>query len=160
LLRTVFRHPRDYGIRANLMWAATMALNGLVGAGAAHDWASHTIGHELTAFYGMDHGQTLAVISPSILRYKKDKKKAMLVKYARNVWNIQDEDEDRAAEASIRKTVEFWNLIGVKTRLTDYRVGDERFAEIAARVCAGGNRLGEHEDIGPQDVVNILKMSL
>ena len=157
--RSVFREPNNYEIRANLMWAATMALNGVIGAGAAHDWTSHMIGHELTAFYGLDHGQTLAVISPAVLRYKRDQKRAMLAKYARNVWEISEKDEAKAGEAAVARTVEFWNLIGVKTRLSDYGVGQDRFSEIAGRVCAGG-KLGENEDIGPEDVVNILKSSL
>jgi len=65
---------RDYDVRANLMWTATLALNGLIGAGVPHDWATHMIGHELTALYGMDHARTLAVVLPSMLKVRKDQK--------------------------------------------------------------------------------------
>jgi NADP-dependent alcohol dehydrogenase len=156
--KAVFVNPKDYDARANLMWAATMALNGLIGLNAAHDWTSHDVGHELTAFHGLDHGQTLAVVSPNVLRYEKDKKKDMLVKYARNVWRIAEADEGRAALLAVDRTVEFWNSIGVKTRLSDYGVGDANFEKIAERLCGGGRKMGENGDIGKNDVLSILRM--
>lgn len=156
----VLENPGDYDIRANLMWAATMALNGLIGAGVPQDWTSHAIGHEITAYHGLDHGQTLAVISPSVLRYKKDKKMAMLARYARRVLGVREDDDGRAADLGVDMTEEFWNRIGVKTKLSGYGVGDENFAVIADRLCGSGNKLGERGDIGREDVMNILRMSL
>jgi NADP-dependent alcohol dehydrogenase len=158
--RKVFASPRDYGIRANLMWSATMALNGIIGVNAAHDWVSHGIGHELTAFHGLDHGQTLAVVSPNILRYKKDKKKTMLARYARNVWGVTEKDEMAAALAGVDRTAEYWRSIGVKTSLKDYGVGPENFAAIADRLGGGGRKMGENGDIGREDVLKILGMCL
>lgn len=155
----VLGSSNDYGIRANLMWSATMALNGLIGVNAAHDWTSHGIGHELTALYGLDHGQSLAVVSPNVLRYKKERKMAMLVKYARNVWDISG-DDGAIALAGVDRTVEFWQSLGVKTRLADYGVGDKDFAFIAGRLCGSGSKMGENGDIGQDDVVNILRMCL
>ena len=155
----VFTDPGNYQVRANLMWSATMALNGLIGVNAAHDWTSHGIGHELTALYGLDHGQTLAVVSPNVLRYKKAQKGVMLARYARKVWGVNGPDE-AAAMAGVDRTVEFWNRIGVKTRLGDYGVGEKDFGFIAGRVCANGGKIGENGDIGAEDVVNILRLCL
>jgi len=158
--RRVGAAPRDYDIRANLMWAATMALNGLIGLNAAHDWTSHGLGHELTAFHGLDHGQSLAVVWPNVARYRKDAKRTMLARYARNVWGVAEKDDERAATVGLDRTVEFWRSIGVKTRLSEYGVGEESFAEITKRLGGGGNKMGENGDIGEKDVLNILKMSL
>jgi len=158
--RKVFNAPGDYGIRANLMWTATMALNGIIGLAAAHDWTSHGIGHELTAFHGLDHGQTLAVVSPNVLRYKKDKKKTMLARYARNVWGVMEKDDMAAALAGIDKTAEYWRSIGVKTSLKDYGVGPENFAAIADRLGGNGRKMGENGDIGREDILNILNSCL
>jgi len=156
----VFGSPGDYGIRANLMWSATMALNGLIGVNAAHDWTSHGIGHELTALYGIDHGQSLAVVAPNVMRYKKAQKMAMLARYARNVWGISGGKDEAAALAGMDRTVEFWNGLGVKTRLADYGIGEADFGMIAERLCGAGGKLGENGDIGKDDVVNILEMCL
>ena len=158
--RRVGASPRDYDIRANLMWCATMALNGLIGLNAAQDWTSHGIGHELTAFHGLDHGQTLAVVAPNVARYKKDTKRTMLARYARNVWGVADDDDDRAAGAGMDRTVAFWRALGVKTRLSEYGVGEDSFAEIAKRLGGNGKTMGENGDIGEKDILNILKMCL
>jgi NADP-dependent alcohol dehydrogenase len=158
--RKVFASPRDYNIRANLMWSATMALNGLIGVNASHDWTSHGIGHELTAFHGLDHGQSLAVVSLNVFRYKKDKKRTMLARYARNVWSVTEKDDMTAAEAGIDRTAEFWRSIGVGTRLKDYGVGPENFAAIADRLGGNGRKMGENGDIGREDILNILNSCL
>jgi len=158
--KKIFLEPENYEIRSNLMWSATMALNGLIGVNAAQDWTSHGIGHELTALYGLDHGQSLAIVSPNVMRYKKEQKKRMLVKYARNVWNIQGSDEDAVAMAGIDSTVGFWNSLGVKTRLSDYGIGEADFGFIADRLGGNGAKIGENRDIGRDDIASILRMSL
>lgn len=155
--RLVLASPRDYDIRANLMWASTLALNGLIGLSAANDWTSHMIGHEITAFHGLDHGQTLAVIWPNVARFEMKAKSTMLARYARNVWAISEADDLKAAAAGIDRTVEFWNSVGAKTTLTGYGVGDDRFADIAERL--GGGKMGENGDIGRKEVLKILEMS-
>lgn len=157
LVRTL---PRDYAVRANLMWTATLALNGLIGVNASHDWTSHGIGHELTAFHGLDHGQSLAVVCPNVLRYKAIPKRTMLARYARRVWNVAEADDAKAGLLGIDKTVEFWRSLGVKTRLSEYGVSDARFAEIAERLGGGTRRLGEGADIAEADILRILRMCL
>jgi len=158
--RLVLSRPRDYDIRADLMWTATMALNGLIGANASQDWASHQIGHELTAFHGLDHGQTLAVVCPNVLRYKKDAKRTMLARYARRVWDVDDPDDARAALLGVDRTVDFWDSIGVRTELSEYGVTREHFDEIAERLGGGDRRMGEDGDLAKADILKILEMCL
>jgi NADP-dependent alcohol dehydrogenase len=155
--KLVLASPRDYNIRANLMWASTLALNGLVGVSTAQDWTSHMIGHEITAFHGLDHGQTLAAIWPNVARFEMKAKATMLSRYARRVWGITEADDLKAAAAGIDRTVEFWDSVGVKTALSGYGVGDEKFSEIAARF--GEWKMGENGAIGKEEVVKILEMS-
>ena len=113
-------NPRDYNVRANLMWCATMALNGVISTGVPQDWATHMIGHELTALYGLDHAQTLAIILPSMLRIRKDAKREKLLQFAERVWNLRDGSDDARIDAGIKQTQNFFEQMGVKTHLSDY----------------------------------------
>jgi len=158
--KLVLANPNDYGVRSNLMWAATLALNGLVGLAGAHDWTSHMVGHEITAFHGLDHGQSLAVLWPNVCRYKMEAKRGMLARYARRVWDVAESDDGKAADAGLDRTVEFWRAVEVKTILSEYGVGDEKFEAIADRLCGGGGKLGENGDIAKDDLLKILKMCL
>ena len=81
--------PQNYAVRANLMWCATQALNGLIGCGVPQDWTTHMIGHELTALYGIDHAQSLALVLPGTLRHQRQRKRAKLLQYAQRVWNLR-----------------------------------------------------------------------
>jgi len=109
----------DYDSRANLMWAATMALNGLIGCGVPQDWATHMIGHELTAFFGLDHAQTLAVVLPNLLWVQRGSKRQKLIQYAARVWNIIDGSEDEMIESAIGKTRSFFESLGLPTHLSE-----------------------------------------
>ena len=115
--------PENYAVRANIMWCATLALNGLIGAGVPQDWATHMIGHELTALYGLDHAQTLAVVLPAMLQVRRHDKRAKLLQYAERIWRLKGGDEDMRIDAAIAKTREFFESMNVKTRLADYEVG-------------------------------------
>ncbi|MGK7293043.1 NADH-dependent alcohol dehydrogenase, partial [Salmonella enterica] len=95
------QEPENYDVRANVMWAATQALNGLIGAGVPQDWATHMLGHELTAMHGLDHAQTLAIILPALWNEKRDVKRAKLLQYAERVWNITDGSDDERIDAAI-----------------------------------------------------------
>lgn len=114
--------PENYDARANLMWVATLALNGLIGAGVPQDWATHMLGHEVTALYGLDHAQTLAVILPPMLEIRRAAKKAKLLQYAERVWGIVEGSEDARIDAAIAQTRAFFESLGVKTRLRDYNL--------------------------------------
>ncbi|MFA7419620.1 MAG: iron-containing alcohol dehydrogenase [Melioribacteraceae bacterium] len=125
--RKTIDDPTDYDTRANLVWNSTMALNGLIGAGVPQDWATHMIGHELTAHFGIDHAKTLAIILPSILEIRKANKRAKLLQYAERVWKITDGTDDEKVDSAISKTREFFESLGVKTRLKDYGVSEKDF---------------------------------
>jgi NADP-dependent alcohol dehydrogenase len=142
------KRPEDYKVRANIMWAATMALNGLIGAGVPQDWATHMIGHELTAMHGLDHAQSLAVVLPSLLELKRDVKRAKLLQYAERVWNLRDGDEDSRIDAAIAATRDFFERMEVRTRLADYGVGRASIPALLAKLEEHHmTRLGEHADI-------------
>ncbi|RJG15535.1 iron-containing alcohol dehydrogenase [Massilia cavernae] len=151
----------DYDVRSNVMWCATLALNGLIGAGVPHDWATHMVGHELTALYNLDHAQTLAVILPSMLRARKEEKRAKLLQYAQRVWGLAGGDEDTRIEAAIARTEEFFNKMGVGTRLGDYGLGPESIEPVIAALEAHRmTRLGEHRDVTAEVSRKVLQMSL
>ncbi|MRT92855.1 iron-containing alcohol dehydrogenase [Ancylomarina sp. 16SWW S1-10-2] len=123
----------NYDEYANIMWAATMALNGLIGVGVQNDWATHTIGHELTAFHGIDHAVTLAIVLPGLMTHLKDKRSVKLLQYAERVWHITEgSDEERIAMAIV-KTESFFNRLGIKTRLGDHHVGQKTIDRIIKR---------------------------
>ncbi|KAF0152849.1 MAG: NADP-dependent alcohol dehydrogenase [Ignavibacteria bacterium] len=128
--RKTIDNPQDYDARANLVWCSTMALNGLIGAGVPQDWATHMIGHELTASFGIDHAKTLAIIMPALLEVRFEQKKSKLVQYAERVWKIENGNDDEKATLAISKTREFFESLGVKTRLTDYGVTQFAFDDI------------------------------
>ncbi len=153
-------HPTDYDARANVMWCAAMALNGLIGAGVPQDWATHAIGHELTALYQLDHAQTLAVVLPRLLQVKQDSKYAKLLQYAERVWGLSAGDEKSRIMEAIELTTQFFESVGVQTRLSHYGV-DSNAGQIIAKKLEkqGATNLGEHQDISPSDVEKILVMS-
>lgn len=151
-------NPTDYDARANLVWAATCALNGWIGVGVPQDWATHMIGHELTALHGIDHARTLAIVLPSLLNQQRDTKRGKLLQYGERVWDIREGTEDVRIDAAIARTREFYESIGIKTRLSDYEVTAETAAEVARRLEAHGmTQLGEHGDITPTVVEKILR---
>ncbi|MFD1008509.1 MULTISPECIES: iron-containing alcohol dehydrogenase [Oceanisphaera] len=154
-------NPEDYQTRASLMWTATLALNGLIGAGVPQDWATHMLGHELTALHGLDHAQTLAIILPEMLRQRKATKLDKLVQYAERVWDIREGSDDEKAEAAIEHTRAFFESVGVKTRLSDYDLGAEHIDAIINSLQAHGMvALGEHGDVTPEHCRQILLASL
>ena len=128
--------PQNYDVRANLMWTATLALNGLIGVGVPQDWSTHMIGHELTALYDLDHAQTLAVVLPAMLRVRREAKRAKLLQYAARVWDLTEGDEDARIDAAIERTEAFFNSVGVPTRLSGYGLGKEHVEPVLAALEA------------------------
>ncbi|MBJ7312786.1 iron-containing alcohol dehydrogenase [Rugamonas sp. CCM 8940] len=140
----------DYATRANLMWTATLALNGLIGAGVPQDWATHMIGHELTALYDIDHARTLAIVLPSLLNVQRDTKRAKLLQYAERVWGIAKDSgsEDERVDAAIARTRDFFEGLGIATRLSGYGLGREAVEAVLVQLAEHGmTSLGEHRDI-------------
>ncbi len=128
-----YANPADYEAMSNLMWSATMALNGLISCGVPGDWSVHSIGHELTAFHGIDHARTLAIVLPGLWKVLKEEKKDKLLQYGARVWNITEGTDDERVNAAIQKTVDFFESLGVKTRLSDYGVPRETIDKIVRR---------------------------
>jgi len=144
----VVKEPADYDSRANMMWTATMALNGLIGAGVPQDWSSHMIGMELTAQFGFDHAQTLAVLLPSMLVVCRENKRAKLLQYAERVWRITEGDEDQRIDQVIKKTRAFFESLGVKTRLSEYGISRDSIDTLAKQLRVHGmTQLGERQDV-------------
>jgi len=135
---TTVSEPENYNARANHVWAATMALNGIIAVGVPQDWATHMIGHELTAAFGIDHGQTLAIVYPALLAEMKEQKSAKLVQYAERVWNITTGSDDEKIDLAITKTRKFFESLGIKTRLSEYGVKAGQIADIVDQLKVHG----------------------
>ncbi|MCL1045910.1 MULTISPECIES: iron-containing alcohol dehydrogenase [Shewanella] len=138
----------DLAVRANIMWSATMALNGLIGAGVPQDWSTHMIGHELTASHGIDHARTLSIVLPAVMKVRREQKHAKLVQYAERVFGITTGSDEQKIDQAIIATENFFKLMQVPTRLSDIDVGAEQVdILVSALEKHGMTKLGEHGDI-------------
>ena len=151
------REPENYEARANLMWASTLGLNGLLQTGKTPgDWATHMIEHEVSAIYDITHGLGLAVITPAWMRHVLDEATVgRFAQYARNVWEISDADDQSAAEAGIAKTAEFFSSLGLASGLSECGVAAERLPEMAAKAVRFGP-LGALKQLDQAAVLEIL----
>ena len=156
----VVENPKDYALASNFMWSCTMALNGLIQKGVPSDWATHMIGHELTALYGIDHARTLAVVGPNLYRVMFETKKGKLAQYGKRIFNLTGTEEEIANEA-IKKTVEFFHTMGMDTKLSDYTKDYDKTASfIVDRFKERGwLGLGEKQNITLEKVKEIVEMS-
>ena len=153
--------PTNYQVRANLMWAASLALNGLIGRGVPQDWSTHAIGHQLTALHGLDHAQSLAVVLPSLLREQAAQKQEKLAQFAERVWHSRREDKALRIEEAIIRTEQFFQQMGVGTRLADYGLNESCIPAICSNLKRFGlTALGEQQDIDPDKVARILSHAL
>lgn len=153
--------PTNYQVRANLMWAASLALNGLIGRGVPQDWSTHAIGHQLTALHGLDHAQSLAVVLPSLLREQAAQKQDKLAQFAERVWHSSREDKALRIEEAIIRTEQFFQQMGVGTRLADYGLDARCIPGICSNLKLFGlTALGEQQDIDPDKVARILSHAL
>lgn len=147
----------SYDSRANFMLTATMGLNGFISMGVDEDWATHMIGHELTALCGLDHGETLAIVHPGVMDIMRKEKHGKLLQYARRVWNITNENEEQAIDEAIERTESFFRSIGKKTRLSEYGIGDNVIETIVERFKQRGWNVGEHGIVTPEKARLILE---
>ena len=157
----VIFEPYNLPIASNFMWCCTMALNGLIQKGVPTDWATHMIGHELTAKYDIDHAMTLAIIFPNLWRYKFENKKEKLAQYAERIWDIRTGSIEEKAEFAIQKTLDFLHGLEVKTKLSDYTENYNGFSDEVKKTFEARNwiALGERKDITPDDVKKIVERS-
>ncbi|SEK49321.1 NADP-dependent alcohol dehydrogenase [Aquimarina amphilecti] len=158
---SVIKDPSDYKAASNFMWCCTMALNGYIQKGVPTDWSVHMIAHELTAFYGIDHARTLAVILPSAYTKKFEHKKEKLAQYAERIFNITEGTIEEKAKEAIKRTEGFYQSLGIDTRLRDYTDDYEGFSKKVAKNLTdhGMTALGEHQDITPEVAAEIVEMS-
>lgn len=141
--------------RKNLIWAATSALNGAIGVGVPQDWSTHLIGHELTARWGLDHAQSLAVVLPSLLRFAADSKGQMLQQYGERVFHLKGSDVRLEA---IQKTEDFFVSVGAPTKLSSYGISSTEWESLAsdlAKLYPHG--IGEKSAIKGHNFLTILK---
>ncbi|WP_333693286.1 iron-containing alcohol dehydrogenase [Flavobacterium sp.] len=157
----VVQHPSDYKLASNFMWCATMALNGLIQKGVPSDWATHMIGHELTALYEIDHARTLAIIGPNLYRTMFETKKEKLAQYAERVWKIDGNSIEEKATLAIEKTVEFLHKMGMETKLSNYTTDYEKASDFIVNRFEerGWKAMGEKQNITLEKVRQIVEMS-
>jgi NADP-dependent alcohol dehydrogenase len=158
---SVVENPSDYKLASNFVWSATMALNGLIQKGVPSDWATHMIGHELTALYEIDHARTLAIIGPNLYKVMFETKKDKLAQYGQRVWNITGNSTEEIAHKAIEKTVEFFHTMGMKTKLSE---NTENFKETADFIVnrfkeRGWLAMGEKQNVTLEKVREIVEMS-
>lgn len=157
----VVENPTDYKLASNFVWSATMALNGLIQKGVPSDWATHMIGHELTALYEIDHARTLAIIGPNLYRVMFETKKEKLAQFGERVFHLTGDSVEEIAHKAIEKTVEFFHTMGMKTKLSE---NTEEYAKTADFIVnrfeeRGWKALGEKQNITPEKVREIVEMS-
>ncbi len=140
-----------YDDMANFMLTATMALNGFTAMGTVQDWATHLIGHELTALHGLDHGHTLSIVYPGVMKVMRATKEAKLQQYAERVWGVSDIDR------AIDMTEEFFRSVGMKTKLSENSIGESTITTIVERMRERDWNLGEGELVTPEKVEAILR---
>ncbi|MFD2166198.1 iron-containing alcohol dehydrogenase [Thalassotalea euphylliae] len=151
----------DDEVRANVMWSATMALNGLIGAGVPQDWSTHGIGHEITALYGLDHAQTLAIILPRMMSEMRKEKQDKLVQYAARIWGITEGDIDKKIDQAIEKTESFFHAVGMKTRFADYNLNEEVVDALVAQLERHNQTaMGERQAVTLERSKRIIRASL
>ena len=153
--------PDDYEARANLMWASTQALNGLIASGKSGAWTCHPIEHELSAFYDITHGEGLAIVTPRWMRYiLSDETVDKFAEYAKNVWDIIEDDKWVAANKAIDATEEFFRKCNIPMSLREVGIDDSKFDVMAEDAVKFGNLANAYVALNKNDVVEILKMSL
>jgi len=155
-LASSWEERRDLKWQENLMFIANQALNGLIGVGVPQDWATHFIGHELTAFYGIDHARSLAVVQPQLLRVMSESKKEKIAQMGREVFNIEN-----SSELVIEAIESLYQSVGISTNLNDYDIDDKVIEKIIPALKKHGmGTIGEKGEITLEKSEQILKMTM
>ena len=153
-------NPTDYDARANLMWASSWAINGLTSCGKGQAWSVHQIEHMLSAYYDITHGVGLAILTPVWMEYVLDESSVdKFAEYAKNVWDVDDNDKWNAAREGIRKTRECFTSWGMPTKLSELDIDDSYFRDMAQKAAVRGLD-SANKPLFEGDIVNILKRSL
>ncbi|MEP7051982.1 MAG: iron-containing alcohol dehydrogenase [Pseudomonadota bacterium] len=153
--------PKNYEVRANLMWAANLALNGLIAQGVPQDWTTHHIGHELTALFGIDHARSLAIALPAVMQARRAQKAEKLLQFGTRVFGVQGATDEERIDKTIAKTVAFFAELGIPTRLSAYGLDEAVIVQVVAKLKASRRlRMGERLDITPEEAGKILARAL
>lgn len=157
----VVENPTDYKLASNYMWSCTMALNGLIQKGVPSDWATHMIGHELTALYEIDHARTLAIIGPNLYKVLFETKKEKLAQYGERIFQVEGNSVEEKAEKAISETVAFFHKMGMQTNLSEYTPDLAKTADFIVNRFEerGWKALGEKQNITTEKVREIVEMS-
>ncbi len=160
IAQPLMQDPNNYELRSNMMWTATMALNKVIGLGVVQDWSSHMIGHELTAFYGVDHGVSLAIVLPRLLNAMRKEKYNALLQYASQVHHLDTRNPEVAIDNVILATENFFRSLGVKTKLSEHGIDAVEAAnKISERFKERKMIVGETQKITPAVIKEILLAS-
>ncbi len=154
----IMANPQDYDQMANYMLCATMGLNGFLSIGVPQDWATHMIGHEITALTNITHGHTLSIVMPAVMEVMREQKGDKILQYAERVCGITEGSRDEIITAAIRSTEDFFRSLGLKTRLSENGVGEDVTTQVVSRFAERGTRLGERENITSEVVAQILNV--
>lgn len=152
----VLADSKDYDAMSQFMLSATLALNNMIRMGVTQDWATHMIGHELTALHGVTHGASLAIIYPATLRVLKDQKRDKILQYGERIWNVTQGTTDERIEKTIAKTEAFFRSLGLKTRLQEYEIGMETIYNIEHRLEKDRAAYGENQNVNGAKAKEIL----
>lgn len=151
---------KEYDAMATFMLSATMGLNGFVAMGVPQDWATHMIGHEITALTGTTHGQTLVMVLPGVMNVLREQKGAKIVQFGERVWGICEGSVEERIDRTIAATEEFFRSLGLATRLSELSIGEDVVEEIVRRFKERGTLLGENNNIDYRLVEQILRQRM
>jgi NADP-dependent alcohol dehydrogenase len=152
-------NQHDYEQMSTFMLCATMGLNGFISLGVTQDWATHQIGHELTALHGVTHGQSLVIVFPALITVLKAQKQDKILQYGARVWNITNGTTDEKIQQTVAQTEAFFRSLGLATKLSELNIGQATIDEIVSRFTARGTVLGENQNITPSVVKQILELA-
>ena len=157
--RTALKDPTDYVARANIMWASTFALCGMLNNGKKTDWASHNIEHPLSAIFDVAHGAGLAVVHPNYMKYFCAYAPERYARYAVQVWGVDPAGKTTLAVAQegIQRTRDFFNEIGAPATLGDLGIPESAIEDLAARTDLS---CWAYKELIREDVKAILGMCL
>ncbi|HPE87204.1 MAG: iron-containing alcohol dehydrogenase [Bacteroidales bacterium] len=156
--KTYVENPDNLDIAGNIMWASSLALNGLISCGVTSDWSTHGIGHILTAYYEIDHAITLAIVLPGVMDVMRENKKEKLLQYADRIWGITKGSEDDRINQAIEKTESFFRGLGAKTKISEFAIQEDVPHRVAEALKNQDSLpLGEHQDMDYDTIVKILQ---
>lgn len=156
----IMNEPKEYNNAAQIMWAATIAHNGMIAAGRIADWSSHRIEHEISAIYDITHGAGMAIVFPAWMKYVKDENIDIFVNFATRVFGIMNKGTKKEiALRGIEKLEEFFKFLGLKGTLSEMNIDEKNFEIMAEKALAGSETLGRFKKLTKVDIVNILKIS-